>query len=488
MEDINNKIDAKYRFYDAAGEPCIMLVPIEGFDTKPLVPLEQAVEPLIPIISDIQMKVDQAKDHAANYHDNDLSIDESAAITLYTMEWDPYTNSLYYILNSTLRNEDRASLKPWFLYLKLILTALSRLPTISLTVYRGVVLPNSDQYQQGNNFVWWGFSSCSMNKNVPVNEFFLCENGKRILFIIDCLRGKDISKYSFFQQENEILLLPGTAFEVVRCSYKKNNLYTIHLKEIKSPYQLLESVSTKTNIQTLETSSLLHNMRTLITKFKPNFNSTLDKEIARFNDHSLAYLFRKRFTDNDLETIVQEVIINKQCRVLSLRGREITSQGAIIIGKSLENNHTLEELYLNGIQIGNIGAEILAKYLSNETNSYLKRLCLNDNGITDDSVKHLAIMLKRNKSLTHLWLTNNYINDRGIECLARELINNNVLEVLSLEWNKFASEKVDILIEMIEKNQTLRQVDINGHDLSGSDIRRLNMISQTKKNFKLTIH
>ncbi|CAF3976337.1 unnamed protein product, partial [Rotaria sordida] len=78
-----------------------------------------------------------AKERAKNPAD-DLSVDESASIALYTMEWEPHTNSLYYILNSALRGEDRANLKPWFLYLKLFITALSRLPSLNLSIYRGV--------------------------------------------------------------------------------------------------------------------------------------------------------------------------------------------------------------------------------------------------------------------------------------------------------------------------------------------------------------
>ncbi|CAF4350653.1 unnamed protein product, partial [Rotaria sordida] len=84
--------------------------------------LEEATEPLKNIVPCISTHAHTAKERAKNPAD-DLSVDESASIALYTMEWEPHTNSLYYILNSTLRNEDRNKLKPWFLYLKLIITA-----------------------------------------------------------------------------------------------------------------------------------------------------------------------------------------------------------------------------------------------------------------------------------------------------------------------------------------------------------------------------
>jgi hypothetical protein len=122
-----------YRFRDGAREPCVMLILIEGFNKKPLVTLEESIKPLISMVPDIQIKAAKAIKRAS-YHTDDLSIDESAAIVLYTMEWHLYTNLLYYILNEKLRTENREHLKPWFLYLKLILTALSRLPTINLTV------------------------------------------------------------------------------------------------------------------------------------------------------------------------------------------------------------------------------------------------------------------------------------------------------------------------------------------------------------------
>ena len=51
-----------------------------------------------------------------------------AAIALYTMEWTPFYESIYHLLNTNLRDENRDALKPWFLYLKLLITALQRLP------------------------------------------------------------------------------------------------------------------------------------------------------------------------------------------------------------------------------------------------------------------------------------------------------------------------------------------------------------------------
>ncbi len=138
-------------------------------------------------------------------------------------------------------------MKPWFLYLKLVFTALSRLPSISLTVYRSVRSETGgeyEQYQVGEKLVLWGFSSCSKHRNISEKDQFLEESGRRTLFKIDCIKGKDISKHSYYRNEQEVLLLPATKMEVIHNEHRKNNLNIIHLKEVEWSFILLEPVST----------------------------------------------------------------------------------------------------------------------------------------------------------------------------------------------------------------------------------------------------
>lgn len=58
-----------------------------------------------------------------------LTLDECAAIHLYTMEWtDEPQNSFYIKLNHILRTGDENTLKPWLNYLHLLTNALLKLP------------------------------------------------------------------------------------------------------------------------------------------------------------------------------------------------------------------------------------------------------------------------------------------------------------------------------------------------------------------------
>ncbi|CAF3888190.1 unnamed protein product [Rotaria sp. Silwood1] len=227
------------RLLDANEERLNALTPLRGYATKHLVSLKEAVVELRGLVDDVDARVWTATNRCKNPADK-LTQDESAAIVLYTIEWDPDHPGLYSILNRTLRLEDRRKLVPWFSYLKLFLTALFKLPSIHCTVWRGVRGDLRSQYKQGDNVTWWAFSSCTIAINVLENSQYLGTSAPRTLFAIDCLNGKDIKQHSYYAQEEEILLLPCTHFQVISHLSSMENLYIIHLREVPPPFMLLE--------------------------------------------------------------------------------------------------------------------------------------------------------------------------------------------------------------------------------------------------------
>ena len=229
------------RFTDVGVLPKRMLAPIEGYENEPLVSLEEAIKPLVDIVPKIERNVFFVKQNCAEPKDG-LSTDESAAIMLYTYESMPHDHSLYVILNAALRAEQRQKLIPWFRYLRLVLTALARLPSERRHVSRGVKEDLREQYPVGQNFIWWGFSSCTSTIDVLENEQFVGKTGKRTLFQIECHAGKNVKNHSFVSTEDEILLLPARQFVVRGCLDLGNQLYMIQLKEIDPKYPLLEPI------------------------------------------------------------------------------------------------------------------------------------------------------------------------------------------------------------------------------------------------------
>jgi hypothetical protein len=238
----NNETEHRVCFSDIEENSNRKLMPIQGYADEPLVSIEQAVELLVSIVHDVMNMALYAKWKCSDPPTNQLTIDQSAAILLYSMEWPPQNKCLYFGLNKTLRDENRQKLKRWFRYLKLLLTALSHLPSAHRTVYRGIKGDLRSEYHRGQTVSWWGFSSCTLRIDVLNNEQFLGSTGARTLFAIECDSGKDIRQHSVYQNEDEILLPLARNFEVVACFPQGKDLCIIQLKETKLPFRLIELV------------------------------------------------------------------------------------------------------------------------------------------------------------------------------------------------------------------------------------------------------
>jgi hypothetical protein len=234
------------RIEDVLHESHQLLLPIEGYQNAKTMPLEEAIEPLFHIFDRVSLrtKVFIAKERCQQPTDG-LSQDESASIMLYTFQSDTNQASLYFVLNETLRMADREKLKPWFSYLKLFITGLSRLLPINNVVYRGVKADLSEEYVVGNNYIWWGVSSCTPSLRVLESDQFCGTISKRTIFIIKCLDGRSIRNHSLYHQENEILLMPGRYFRVHDRYRSGDGLYMIELHEMRPPYELFPLPNSK---------------------------------------------------------------------------------------------------------------------------------------------------------------------------------------------------------------------------------------------------
>jgi Ran GTPase-activating protein (RanGAP) involved in mRNA processing and transport len=205
--------------------------------------------------------------------------------------------------------------------------------------------------------------------------------------------------------------------------------------------------------------------------------------IARSRPHTWIDLRHQQLTDQNMETVAQQAIIDKQCTVLDLGSNNVTSQGVSILGNALRNCTSIKRLYLGDNQIADDGVEELALSVENST---LIVLGLSRNGITDVGAQHLGKMLKENRHLTVLGLEDNRISDRGVELLANALKYNNKLERLLLaENNRISDSSFNALVDMLQHNHSLNKLDLRACTLSNSVKTRLQAVVQTKTNFQL---
>jgi len=147
-----------------------------------------------------------------------------SSIMLYT------SNAIYAALNKVLRDENRSGVKKYFPYLRLFFEAFKHLPQNKRQLWRGISVDLSPQYTVGTTVTWWGVSSCTSDEQVARNFMRGC-GGKCSFLTIDTKTAVDISSITFYSNEKESLLAPGTQLLVK--SVKINGLVSeIHLEEV----------------------------------------------------------------------------------------------------------------------------------------------------------------------------------------------------------------------------------------------------------------
>ena len=160
-------------------------------------------------------------DSATNPAAEGLSVDEIAAIKLYTLPLDPEEATIYFIVNKALRAEIRASVKPFAPFIWLLMQALRKAPKFSGTlVYRGVNQDLSSVYTNklvGLPITFSSFTSCAKTADILSNPMFLGMTGARTIFniVLTTNRARDISALSMITTEGEVLLPPNSKFTVV---------------------------------------------------------------------------------------------------------------------------------------------------------------------------------------------------------------------------------------------------------------------------------
>ena len=217
-------------------------------------------------------------------------------------------------------------------------------------------------------------------------------------------------------------------------------------------------------------------------------NERLRNLISRHEYHSRINLYEQNLNDDDIKIVVQWAINEKRCNELWLEQNQITSVGASIIAKGLNNNSTLMWLSLSSNHLDDHGIEVLADVLTWH-NSTLTTLALHATGITDQSVKYLAEMLKRNRTLMELRISGNNITDRGVQLLANTLTyHNNTLRWLYLSKNPSIGDAcIDYLLEMLGRNGKLQELAIDNCNLSTDGKQRLQTKALLKTSFTLKI-
>lgn len=93
------------------------------------------------------------------------------------------------------------------------------------------------KFKVGDVFNWKSFTSSSANINVSKQFIGICGS----IFHINCLTGRNISAFSFFPNEEEVLLLPFTYFIVDKME-SQGDIDEVWVSEIPTPITFTKNV------------------------------------------------------------------------------------------------------------------------------------------------------------------------------------------------------------------------------------------------------
>jgi hypothetical protein len=150
-----------------------------------------------------------------------LSHDQIAAIHYFTQETDQQelTDSVYALINSVLRNENRDIISNIPEYIWLLMTALCLCPSSPVKmVYRAVKGDLAKKYLVGREITWYQVSSCSITADNMFDRMFLGDCGNRVIFSIELkmerIWARLVSPYSANAGEDEVILPPNSVLKV----------------------------------------------------------------------------------------------------------------------------------------------------------------------------------------------------------------------------------------------------------------------------------
>jgi len=372
-------------------------------------------------------------------------------------------------------------LKDWFLYLKLFINALSKIPSYRGTVYRGVICDLSDYYPENRQFVWWSFSSCTKCLKVLESKLFLGKKGSGTLFIIECFSGKEIHEYSQFQQEDEVLLISARQFIVISRLNHRPNLWIIHVKEIEPPFPFLTMDSSiSSTLETIVETKALVSDATTNTDDSSNDDTFYSLPSALIN------------TAADIVENIQShtlPVLNKTYeKTMTFKNELVLEMKAIDIAQQICENSELEILRLSNNCLNDKAFRHIIQSLMDRTNL---RIFITDNRLTDESATFLGdILMKFPGIFSQIHMNRNRFTAQGINVLFNTLsqISNSTLRTLSLTGNFGINDNcIETISNFLQQNRSVKCLYLDQCTFTEDGKNRLRSMSKNLRAFSLEL-
>eukprot|EP00746_Dinoflagellata_sp_MGD_P165591 gnl/MRDRNA2_/MRDRNA2_94955_c0_seq1.p1 gnl/MRDRNA2_/MRDRNA2_94955_c0~~gnl/MRDRNA2_/MRDRNA2_94955_c0_seq1.p1 ORF type:complete len:467 (-),score=84.28 gnl/MRDRNA2_/MRDRNA2_94955_c0_seq1:38-1438(-) len=152
-------------------------------------------------------------------------------------------------------------------------------------------------------------------------------------------------------------------------------------------------------------------------------------------------------------------------RRLDLSNNPLKKIGGLAIAEFLQNNLTLQEVYLSDSEI-DIDALVAIAAVLHVNNQTLK-VCGVENPrvgtLQEEHTVHFGRMLRVNTGLSEIYLGKHKIRDDGVKHLVSFLVENKTLRVLDLRCNEIGAEGAKSLGYLLKTDCQLMQLNLSGN-------------------------
>ncbi len=147
---------------------------------------------------------------------------EAQTVSVYTTDARHHgglrEHSICFVYNSATRSANAQDVELWSVFSFLLCTALQKLPSVELTVFRGLDVPLtqlSHQYAASSTVWLTSVTSTTTDKARTLLQFGTGASGcPGTLLQINAVDAKDISDFSKFKAENEYMIPPNSCHKV----------------------------------------------------------------------------------------------------------------------------------------------------------------------------------------------------------------------------------------------------------------------------------
>ncbi|CAF1685904.1 unnamed protein product, partial [Adineta ricciae] len=179
---------------------------IEGFEDEPDVTFEESLQPIIQANSKLPNYIDEAKAKCNKSSQHGLTVDESAAIYIYSMKVE---DGVFQLLYKDWSLNDQFVMKKWLKFLKLFKNALDKLPDAAKACQ---IVPYDesiqDMLENSSSSIYTALSTAEPKEPDINNHRDLAKNGKLCSLTYLCAGGKDVTDYTP-GKKSSVILWPG---------------------------------------------------------------------------------------------------------------------------------------------------------------------------------------------------------------------------------------------------------------------------------------